>query len=699
MNQSKKKMECIFCNLPINFLDLSSKAKLKDQKVYKCVNGHLIHHDCLKKRLLIAQTCQICGEPYSSEIIQVLDIKPIKVPLNSAASNKISSNLVSTSASNTENRNEIQMLEKIQENIGELGKQLVEIKQQEKKLNKDLTIIKKRKTTLEHELQTLNGKEIALRMQLEQIHKQIKAVNKQINEYEHIIPTLTTSTGKSSQQLISKRKVAEQSKNIVSSSDQSKLYSDVDNDIKKFEKKRKKVRTKLMGPGMDESINKRANTMRSSLNFASSIAEQVNQKGLNNELFSTNSLNNHKSASEADVFDPGLDDDFDPLNFAETVTRRAKRKQHETNKKEHIPFQDITAKTAKEIPGKIIRPSFIDTADIASEIQKPTPKKQTSLKSVRTSSQILKNRSKTQSKFIAPEKKLMKPRPKVASLKSLHPISSTEVSKSTSSKIPKPSQSFSSSKSSSSLTSQKSISQAKSDKKGPLCVICHAPIIEQDLGESENNFDDELINCPNDHPVHRGCLKMWIVHSNLCPLCHEQYSEEVVASFDSFKKEFEDQKQTEKEQAERERLKREREELLKEINPEFTKKYNEADKLMKVKEFNKALKIFWEIIDNEYFPLKDQRMLRTTLNIGLIYYKQGKHAQAIKQFMKIVKIDFNYPLAFYFLGLCYDQMGFADKTKWAFERALKNTQALAVDNPKYSKFVKDIEHRLQRLPI
>ncbi len=227
-------------------------------------------------------------------------------------------------------------------------------------------------------------------------------------------------------------------------------------------------------------------------------------------------------------------------------------------------------------------------------------------------------------------------------------------------------------------------------RKAPQCVICYTPITQNPSGGEE-----ELIECLNDHPVHRNCLSKWIVHSDLCPVCSMPYSPNILASFQSFKEQHADQQTANIELKKQEQLKREQEELLKKINPEFTRKYNEADKLMKSKQYETALEIFWDIIDQKYFPPQDQRILRTSLNIGLIYHRQGKHPQCIKQLMKIVKIDFNFPLAFYFLGLSYDQMGMMDKMKWALDRALKNTEQLSQDNPKYQKFVADIQSRLK----
>ena len=55
----------------------------------------------------------------------------------------------------------------------------------------------------------------------------------------------------------------------------------------------------------------------------------------------------------------------------------------------------------------------------------------------------------------------------------------------------------------------------------------------------------------------------------------------------------------------------------------------------------------------------------------------------MRQLNRIIKINYEYPLAFYFLGLCYKEMDMNDKVKCAMERALLHTERLAKKDARY----------------
>ncbi len=518
------------------------------------------------------------------------------------------------------------------------------------------------------------------------------------------------------------------------------FMDEIDAELAEAEQKRVEAREKLNDVLLTDKQKQKKHQQEEYVNEVQNIAARREKNGLSDEGLSFK------------TFDPGLDGDFDPLNFTKSLTHKVEQKKSTQAKvsSQEIPFQDMAAKLNKTFVGKVKAPSFLGEKKKEStqafsnnlEIKKRTQAKtiqKTASQSVPFMDLTAKNSQKIPGKISRPsflgKDEEISTKKENPFIKSAPPITKPKTPTSIASRpIPKP-KSFSPQKieikaqpsMKTPLTSdisaksktipipavkQKTIptpavkpktlptpalktktspssapSSVMPSRKSPQCVICYSPISQ--------NENEELIECLNDHPAHRSCLQKWIVHSDLCPVCSMPYSPEVLASFQTFKEEHADQKIADAEREKQEQLKQEQEELLKKINPDFTRKYNEADKLMKSKQYEPALEIFWDIIDQKYFPPKDQRILRTSLNIGLIYYRQGKHPQCIKQLMKIVKIDFSFPLAFYFLGLSYDQLGLTDKMIWALDRALTNTEQLSQENPKYQKFVTDIQRRLK----
>lgn len=61
--------------------------------------------------------------------------------------------------------------------------------------------------------------------------------------------------------------------------------------------------------------------------------------------------------------------------------------------------------------------------------------------------------------------------------------------------------------------------QTDENKERIVCKIC---LMDIDEGT------DDIIYCPNNHPVHEECFKEWIKHSPRCPYCDAEYSVETV---------------------------------------------------------------------------------------------------------------------------------------------------------------------------
>ena len=227
-----------------------------------------------------------------------------------------------------------------------------------------------------------------------------------------------------------------------------------------------------------------------------------------------------------------------------------------------------------------------------------------------------------------------------------------------------------------------------------LCIICHSPVAVPVTATSNLTLGLEYVSCPNLHYLHNDCVKKWLEHSDKCPVCHDQYDNGVLEEFTSY---IESQKK------QKEDAKRRQEQLQEEEIREATKESAEY-----VEEFQKALTFFeqnnykatldklWALYDANYYPKKDPRTLKIQFYISLTFYSLGKYAQSVQQLMNIAKIDFEYPLVFYYLGLSYYELEIADKTKWAFDRALHNTTKLAEKDPSYQAYIPKIEEFLNK---
>lgn len=228
------------------------------------------------------------------------------------------------------------------------------------------------------------------------------------------------------------------------------------------------------------------------------------------------------------------------------------------------------------------------------------------------------------------------------------------------------------------------------------CYICHLKIYTDRNGEINcinENFN--YVVCENGHAVHaEPCLKNWLYHSNNCPVCHSRYLNEILTKFNSII-------ETEKKKAEEKRIAqqiieqraKELENLNKiEAEKEIEDKVNRANKLIEEKKYGPALNILFDILDNN-----DANNLDAKFLIGKTQYLSEKYDLAISNFMKLVKIKFDYPLGFYYLGKCFEKIGSKDKAKWAFERARENLKLLLEDSTKndnlrqgYQQFLEEI---------
>lgn len=229
------------------------------------------------------------------------------------------------------------------------------------------------------------------------------------------------------------------------------------------------------------------------------------------------------------------------------------------------------------------------------------------------------------------------------------------------------------------------------------CVICHMQVGLLSF-EINSVIQREYVGCPNGHIVHRECLKKWLIHNKSCPLCQIEYNVQIISIFNEY---LDQMKKDQQDAAERAKRLKEQEELKKKegptLDPEQQDKFQRAEKLAKEKNFSAALNIFWDLAETLEKTPKHPGYLKVLLNIGMINYATGNYAVAVNQLMKLVRIDFKYPLGFYYLGLCYEKIGMPDKAKWAYERALPTLQEKAKEDPNFDRFRIYVQERLKNI--
>jgi tetratricopeptide (TPR) repeat protein len=179
----------------------------------------------------------------------------------------------------------------------------------------------------------------------------------------------------------------------------------------------------------------------------------------------------------------------------------------------------------------------------------------------------------------------------------------------------------------------------------------------------------DYIGCPNGHLIHRDCLKMWLLKQKDCPVCHTPYEGHIISIFDEFiaqyKKDQELKLELQKKAAED--AKKAAEEAKK--DPEFEEAIRRVNKMISEQNYTGAMNLLWDLHDTKYKNEKDPIHHRILMELGKLYILIEKHSLAITQLMKLVRLDYNYPFAFFYLGKAYDAMGQPDRAVWAFERA------------------------------
>ncbi len=192
----------------------------------------------------------------------------------------------------------------------------------------------------------------------------------------------------------------------------------------------------------------------------------------------------------------------------------------------------------------------------------------------------------------------------------------------------------------------------------PSCVVCHLMVDES----SDSHFQ-----CNNEHSLHKTCLAEWILRSDTCPVCSDPYDQKILDQF----KDYKEQKEKEKQEA-----------LNKELEKETLKKMESAVKKTVFLKFIESIEVllkeekYVEAIDILFDEYKENDSSEKNLNVMLLLGKanflKGRYDLTITFLFKLVKIRFDFPDAFLYLGKAYEKLKLHDKAKWAFDRVPAN---------------------------
>ncbi len=191
----------------------------------------------------------------------------------------------------------------------------------------------------------------------------------------------------------------------------------------------------------------------------------------------------------------------------------------------------------------------------------------------------------------------------------------------------------------------------------PSCIVCHLMVDE------DSNL---YFQCNNEHPLHKYCLAEWLLHSQNCPLCSDPYPQNTIAQF----KDYKEQKEKEKQEALDEELKKESMKKIEGATKKviFLKFIESIEVLVKEEKYDEALEILLDLYNEK---VVDDKNLNILFLLGKINFLKGRYDLTISFLFKLVKIRFDYPDGFLYLGKAYEKINLHDKAQWAFDRIKK----------------------------
>jgi len=188
----------------------------------------------------------------------------------------------------------------------------------------------------------------------------------------------------------------------------------------------------------------------------------------------------------------------------------------------------------------------------------------------------------------------------------------------------------------------------------PSCIVCHLTVDE---------ISHSYFECDNGHPIHYHCLADWLLHSKNCPLCSDPYPDSVLAKFQDFIKEKEKEKQEAIDQELENEANVKMEAVTKKII--FLKFIETVEHLIDGKKYDDAIELLMESYNDRS---SDESNLKILFLLGMANYLRGRYDLAINFLFKLVKLNFDYPDGFLFLGKSYEALGMKEKADWAYQR-------------------------------
>ena len=196
------------------------------------------------------------------------------------------------------------------------------------------------------------------------------------------------------------------------------------------------------------------------------------------------------------------------------------------------------------------------------------------------------------------------------------------------------------------------------------CIVCHTKIL---VDSSDNKEDVNYVACGNGHYLHKEpCLKMWLLTSETCPVCNTKYPEETLKKH-AKKSQIDDILTPDEPHNEQEI-----EECMVIID-----KLNRAKKLLLEQKFTASLNIIFDVLDHDDPNNVDAKFL-----LGKVYFHNGRFDLSINTLMRLVKRNYDYPLAFYYLGKSFESIGLDDKALWAYQRSYENLKQILEESTK-----------------
>ena len=188
----------------------------------------------------------------------------------------------------------------------------------------------------------------------------------------------------------------------------------------------------------------------------------------------------------------------------------------------------------------------------------------------------------------------------------------------------------------------------------PSCIICHLNI---------NEHTDSFKSCINLHLVHKKCLAEWLMHSHSCPLCSEPYSQEIIDQF----KDYKHQKEQEKQAVLEKKLEEESQKKMQAVASKilFLKVIESIEQLIEAEKYNEAIEKLLNLYNENS---NDEKNLKLLFLLGKVNYLKRRYDMTINFLFKLVKIKYDYPDGFLYLGKAYEKLGLNDKAQWAFDR-------------------------------